>query len=307
MKKSKKIALIVAVSLIVSGVITIIGAVVSMGLDFTELNVMKYGLKTHEIQESFENISILVTEYDVKVLPSTTDQCKVVCNDSDKIVHSVSVENNTLIITRQDTRKWYERIGFFLHDNLTVTVYLPEKEYQSLYIKDISGDISVAGGLDFTEAELYSTSGEVSFTGKIKNQFTVKTVSGDISLKDLAEGNMKVTSISGDLLLSDMTLSGLEAKATSGEIKISSVVVNDLAKLETVTGDVKLENSDAVSLEIKTVSGDVKGSLLSPKFFDTHTTSGDVRVPDSDRSAGNCSISTTSGDIKIAVQNLSGS
>lgn len=302
MKKSKKIALIVSAALIVTGIGIIIGALSSVGLDFNAWNTIEFTSKTHEIQEPFDSINILAAEHHVRIRPSDTDQCKVVCNDSEKLFHKIRVENNTLVITREDTRQWYEHIGFFWYDDLSVTVYLPEKEYQKLFIKNVSGDISVEGNLNCTEGEIYNTSGKIYFTGKIKNQLTLKTVSGDISVKGISEAALDVKSTSGDLLLSDVTADSLQLKTTSGDMELSSVAVKGQAQLESVSGEIELEGTDAGSFEIKTVSGNVDGHLLSSKDFEIHTTSGDVRVPDSDKSAGTCKIKTTSGNVKIKIQ-----
>ena len=49
-------------------------------------------------------------------------------------------------------------------------------------------------------------------------------------------------------------------------------------------------------------SCDIEGSLLSGKMFDAAATTGDVRVPASDRNGGECKVHTNSGDIDITVR-----
>jgi DUF4097 and DUF4098 domain-containing protein YvlB len=62
-----------------------------------------------------------------------------------------------------------------------------------------------------------------------------------------------------------------------------------------------LDAVDAETLILKATSGDVEGTLLSAKKFVTDTTSGEIRVPKSDESAGICEIKTVSGDVQIRV------
>lgn len=300
MSKGKKNAVIIATLLIVVGIIVTVVAMALIRFDFTKLNTMKFETKTYEVQDSFANIDIHGVECDIRLVPATDNRCKIVCSDSKKIVHNVSVDDNTLKVSRNDTRRWYERIGVLWDNDLTVTVYLPKAEYENLYIKTVSSDIEVPSGFAFKKAELFDTSGDVLFIGTA-DELTVKSVSGDIKVGKSTNGIVGVESTSGDISVSNMTADALTAATTSGEIELSSVFANGRAALKAVSGDVELDNCDAESFEIKTVSGSVTGSLMSDKNFVTHTTSGDVRIPQSDSSAGVCEITTSSGDIDLKV------
>ena len=88
---------------------------------------------------------------------------------------------------------------------------------------------------------------------------------------------------------------------TSGDISLKETVIDADIFIKSTSGEVSLESCDGSEITIKTISGDVEGSLRSVKNFITHTTSGDVYVPDSDSSASTCEITTTSGDIHITV------
>lgn len=304
MSKAKRNALIIAVVFIVIGVLIALVATMLIDFDFSELTTGAVEKKTFEITEPFHSIRIEDTEYDVRIVSvSSSDECRVEYGDSETAKHDIGVENGTLTVIRRDPRPWYYRIGIYVSDDVPVTLYMPQREYEDLYIKSVSGDVSVPEGFSFSAAELLSTSGDVSFCGDVTEALTLKTVSGNVYAKGLTESALTATTTSGKITLSDMTLEGLTASAVSGEIELTEVTVKGSAELEAVSGDIDFDGFDAERIKIETVSGDVEGSLLSAKNFVTDTTSGIVRVPLSDPSLGRCEIETTSGDIEIWIAN----
>lgn len=339
MRSKKKIALIIAAICAGIGSIAILTTFLLIQFDFSRLNTMKFEEKTYEVTESFNKISINDLECDIKFIPTESGPCRVVCFESSKIGNQVSVEEDTLIVTRQDKRPWYAHFGIWWSENNTVTVYLPKKEYESLYVKTLSGDITMADSFAFQEARLVSTSGDIAFTSHISGNLYVKSTSGDINLNSIEAKMTEIRSTSGDISLTgctsgdlyvkstsgDIYLGGIEAKTTeirstsgdlslsqigaselmlktiSGTIKIEQTTVEGHAEIITTSGDISLYETDADTLYIKSVSGDIRGTLLTSKIFKTHTTSGSVHIPPSKEGAGECNINTTSGDIRIDI------
>ncbi|MCI8332179.1 MAG: DUF4097 domain-containing protein [Clostridiales bacterium] len=339
MNPKKKIALIIAAVFAAAGIIALFAACLLIQFDFTRLNTMKFEAKTHEVSESFHNISISDLECDVIIVPTDNDLCRVVCYETSKIINTVEVKDDTLLITRQDKRSWYEHFGIWWTENNTVTLYLPEREYEYLYVKTVSGEISIADSFTFCDtkllstsgdivftgnsrgdlfakttsgnitlknsqaktAEVRSTSGDISFTGDIQGDLLLKSTSGDIRLQNSRAGRTEAYSTSGDCSLSELSIASLTLKTTSGGIKAQDVTAEGHAELVSTSGDIRLDKTDAASFFIKSTSGDVKGSLLSGKNFITHTSSGSVQTPASIEGSGTCEIKTSSGDIRIDV------
>lgn len=303
MKTSKKIALIVAAGCILLGALLIVIGRPKGGFRQLEAPETKFEAKTHTIEVPFQRIDIHEIYADVRILPATDGQCKVICYDSAGLTHAVGVENDTLTIQSTDHRTWQGHIGIFWGnwEDITLTVYLPEQAYESLVLQTTSGNISVPDSFTFAEAELLTTSGDVAFSGTARETLLVKSTSGEIELKSAGGSAMNLTTTSGDIGLSNLTADELTIQSTSGEIELSAVQVSGEAALKTTSGDIELDNADAASLRIQTVSGEVEGTLLSGKNFITRTTSGDVRVPPSDSTAGACEVTTTSGDIRLRV------
>jgi DUF4097 and DUF4098 domain-containing protein YvlB len=102
----------------------------------------------------------------------------------------------------------------------------------------------------------------------------------------------------GKAFLSDVICGSLLSDGSTGDISMRDVIVTRSMNIERSTGDVSFERCDAMELTIQTGTGDVTGSLLSPKRFSAVSRTGHVEVPE-DAVAGRCSITTTTGDIRI--------
>ncbi|MCI8589320.1 MAG: DUF4097 domain-containing protein [Clostridiales bacterium] len=301
MSHNKKIALITAAICGGVGIVIVFAACLLIQFDFTRINTMKFEEKTYEVSESFHNIDINDIECDVMLVPVENGPSRVVCYENEDIVNTISVQGDTLTVTRKDQRPWYKHFGIWWAQNNTVTIYLAEKEYESLSIKTVSGEISVADSFRFSEAKLQSTSGDITFASRVQGDLFVKTTSGDITLREIEPKMAEVRSTSGDLSLTEISAAELMLKTTSGSIKTEAVTATGHAEFISVSGDIRLRGADADSFFIKTTSGDVKGTLFSDKYFITHTTSGSVHTPLSKEGAGECKIQTTSGDIRIDI------
>lgn len=320
MKKSKKISIIIAVAVIIIGCLISFFALVSLNFDFSKLNSVNSVTKTYDIDESFRNINIEGTECDINLIPSDNDKCSVICNEGDKISHSVTVQNDTLTIKRIDNRQWYEHIMVFYWGETEINLYLPQNKYEELYAKSVSGNIEIPENFTFDKAEISTTSGEVSFLSKVTNDIDIQTVSGNIYVGETTAKNinmqstsgdtavssatikneLKVKSVSGNINLSNIDCQSITANTTSGDNKFSNVVAKTNTKIESISGNIDLYQSDAQTMNIKTTSGDVAGTLLTDKIFDVKTTSGDVNVPQSG-AGGKCEIKTTSGNVKLVI------
>lgn len=315
MKKSKKAALIVSAVLIVLGGVLYAGAAAFTGFDFSVFEKSSLTRKEYEINESFNDISIDAKDCSVQLRYSDDGKCRIVCGENENITHTVEVKDNTLNITRNDSRKWYMMIGVSLKQ-YDITVYLPEKMYGALLFESGSGDISVPEDFGFSSGDIRTGSGNVAVSAVFDGNFSVETSSGDIKIKNLSADVIDINTVSGEIDISEVTaaqainiksssgdteLSEANAKdisvqSSSGEIKFYGVKAGGEIRAESRSGDVSLDKSDADSLYIKTNSGDVSGSLLTPKIYNAETGSGNVKLPRSEE-GGTCDIVTGSGDI----------
>ena len=283
MRGTAKTIIISITVCVVFGLIAIAITAGLLGLNTAVLNAPAKVSITHEVIESFDNIKVQDIDCDICLYISDDGNAKVITTESGKIYNTVEVKNNALTVTRKDGRNWLERICYIGTDEPTVKIYLPQKEYESLIIKTVSGDIAVSDRFCFYNAEFETTSGEIYFSGEVLYDLHVDNTSGDITLDNVSADNAFVNNV-------------------SGETEMTSVTANKVISVDEVSGDIELKSCDAQSLDLNSISGDIEALLLTNKDYNTDTVSGNIRVPESDKSAGRCNASTVSGDINIAVR-----
>ena len=103
-----KIWLIVAVCLVLAGTALFAVAMSANDWDFTKLSTTKYIENVHEISEPFENIYIDTDTADVTFYFSEGDVCRVVCEEEEKLAHSVALSDGTLNVHLRHLREKVE-------------------------------------------------------------------------------------------------------------------------------------------------------------------------------------------------------
>ena len=279
MKKSTKIWLITATSLVALGCIMFSVAMTKIHWDFTKLSTVKYETNTYEVTDDFNSISMLTDTADILFVQSDDKICKVVCYEMSDMKHTTTVQNNTLTINVTDEREWYDHIGITL-GSPKITVYLPKTEYDSLAIKEDTGDIEVPKDFKFGSIDIATSTGDITVSGVT------------------CEGDLKINVSTGKVNLTDIKCKSLISDGSTGDFSLKNVIATEKFSIERSTGDVKFDDCDATEIWVKTDTGDVTGNLLSEKIFITQTSTGDVLVPKS-TNGGKCEITTSTGDIHL--------
>ena len=277
MNKNIKTWFIIAGSLMLLGCILFIGVMTMLNWNFEKLSTDKFVTNEYKISENFKNISVKSINADIILIPSTQNETKVICNEYKKIPHSVTVENNTLIISPQ-TKKWYNHLGIHFKTP-KITIQLPKDTYASLTINATTGNVTLPKDFTFNSANISVTTGNVFMESSVLNNINCKTTTGDIDLNQIN--------------CNSLTISG-----TTSDVKMKNVVAKDKVDIHLTTGDVIFESCDGAELLIRVTTGDVIGTLLSNKTFDAKSTTGKVTVPKS-KNGGLCKVKATTGSIKI--------
>ena len=314
-----KIWLIVAIVLVVTGSLLFVGIMTFYQWDFTRLSTVKFETNEFVADRNFSNISINTDTADVVFLPSADNICRVFCNEKGNEKHSVSIENDTLIIHRNDQRKWYEYIGISF-GTPKITVYLSRGQYYALSIQESTGDIDIPVDLKFESMDIRVTTGNVTNHAYTSGTINIKADTGDIFVKNIHADSMnlnvttgKITAVNiiceediqiavttGKTQLHNIICKNIFSTGNTGDITLEHVVAKDFLSAKRTTGSIRLNSCDAAKLYIKTTTGDVTGSLLTGKIFVTHTSTGDVDIPPT-TIGGTCEIYTTTGDIKMTL------
>lgn len=270
-KKMKKLMVISAVIFGIGLILCLIAAI-SVDFDFSRLSTAVYEKKTKVINTEFDEIDIQDMSDSVELKPSDDGKCKIVYYDSNKIIHNIDISKGTLKI-KAEYRNWTSYI-FNINIGRDMTIYLPEKEYEKLYISTVGGNINM-DEFAFEDTELHTVSGNISAYGS--GEVKISTTSGAVDVTGKTDNGAEISSVSGDIRLNEFTSESLT--------------------IGTASGDVYLDESDADKINISTVSGDVGGDLLGDKEIHTDTVSGYINVPKSVNGKPLCEIHTTSGNI----------
>ncbi len=300
MKKTVWIPMIVAAACILAGLACIsVGHVLGGHKNMTSADNRPMTTATHDVAEDFDRISVHVGAADVKLLPSETQECRVVTTDIEQIFYTVEVTDSSLTVRAEDTRKWYDHLFVFSGNNSTVTVYLPADTYKSLYARTVSGKIEVDSAFAFTEdVTLTVTSGSVTMAASVEGHTDVKTTSGSIRLSGKA-GALTAHSTSGSVCVDHLTVAG-EAKlsSTSGRIEVKNTQAGALTA-DVGSGRVILEDvtvTNAITAE--TTSGGITLTRVSGGSMALDTGSGAVELTDT-TATGHLQAETTSGSIRL--------
>lgn len=261
MRKKRKIAWIIAAALIVIGALTAVGALAKVKFDFTALGTKRFVQTAKEVEEDFAHIEVNVRTTDITFVRSEEGTTKIECFEDEKERHSITVEDNTLYITQEKAENRMEHFAFSPLSS-KITVYLPDRAYESL---------------------------------------TVTAVTGDFACENLAFAEISFAEKTGDITLSDMDCRNFISTSSTGNVTLTNVIAQEGFAIQASTGNIRLEDCDADTVTVQTSTGNVSGSFLTGKTFDVKTSTGDVVIPEGSV-GGKCEIKTGTGNIHIKVR-----
>ena len=318
MKKTTKVWLIAASSLVLIGGILFVIMMSTLGWDFTKLSTTKYETNTYDLNDAFDSISFKTDTADIVFALSDDGKCKVECYEDESQKHSVAVENNMLVVGTEP-RPWYGYIGTAF-DSSKITVYLPKTDYTSLLLDEHTGDIEIPKDFRFDNVGISVSTGSVHFCASVSEKLKIITSTGAIRIENISVGtlDLKVTTgkitvsgvtcredvtvgvSTGITQLTDITCKNVISNGSTGYICLNHVIASEKFSIERSTGKVKFEGSDAAEIFVKTNTGNVSGNLLSEKIFFAKSHTGRVNVPES-VSGGRCEITTDTGNIEMTI------
>ena len=322
MTKPVKILIITASVLIILGGMIFVLLMSFNRWDFSNIGSKKFETVTFDITEKFDDVSIITDTADITFLPSEDGKYKVVTFSSEKEKNVVFVSDGTLNVNVNDERKWYDHINLFSFSSPYVMVYLPTGEYGTLTVKESTGDITLPDSHVFENIDITASTADVVSHASVKGKCKITISTGDVTLENLSVGSLDVTTTTGNLTASsvtvqdgvslgagtgDMYLNGLTCKnlvstATTGDITLKNVIAEGKFDITRGTGNVTFISADATEIDVKTSTGEVEGTLRSEKIFIYDTSTGEVDLPET-LTGGKCKLVTTTGDIKITIEN----
>lgn len=312
MKKSTKIALLVAAALLVIGTVLCAVSLQSVGFDFYKLSTSN-GRSEEMKKETFDAQNILEIQLEIDIddlhlIRSEDSQIHLQYTNWNNRKYEISSNGGTLTVTQGDVKgphgvPWFSfDFGDEDHD---VFLALPEDYAGDLQISSGVGDVELeaelrlSGSLDFQ-----LDSGSFRADSLTAPRITVETDIGDIAGNDWsADTYLFLATQTGDIDLEGSQIAGdLICQTDIGEITLSAVE-SGTVQLSTQTGDIHLERLRADRVTASTDIGDISGTLVGIEAeytIFTETDIGDSSLKDrAGTTQRQLDLETETGDISV--------
>ena len=206
-------------------------------------------------------VDIQIPVGEIRVETVDGDETYVNVTGSEKLVEhtQVSLDGNRLSIVRKSGTKPFGitiSIGEFSFGSggLQVTARVPHHSQASL--ATAAADMKLRGR--YRSLEVKSASGDLTVTGEVERDATVKTVTGDVRV-DQVGGDLKVQSVSGDVAVTSIGGS-IETRSVSGDVRFGLVREGSVT-VQSVSGDIEVGVASGTNIDVD--AGSVSGDLSS--------------------------------------------
>jgi len=300
MKKSAKIAIIVAVIMIISGAAISVCAYGAMDVNYFE----GMEIETVYLKDDFSSVDISLDMCEVWVFSAEDNLRRIEYSVFGDVEISTEVVGEVLKISAPE-REWYDYISIVHFRAPRVSIYLPPQEYKDFKLNLSGGDVYVPSKISFENVNIKTTSADIQFYGEATGSLSLESTSGDITISDtnLNLNKVSLKTTSGDIKANGITASSdINIKTASGDVEANSIIASSEIKIKTTSGDIEFASIDAPRIDLEAVSGDIEGTVLTKKRINADTTSGDINVRSYDSAKEICNASTVSGDIEIKIR-----
>jgi len=193
-----------------------------------------------------------------------------------------------------------EELTYEVHDKATIEVYGKNVSNPDEYIIELEGNTLTLerkrrSGLHFSKStdeflirvpehlfgkvfEVKIVSGNAVIHAIDTEELVLKTTSGNIKVVGAKANHAKFTSVSGDLSIKQGAFKTCAMSTVSGDQKLFNVQIEQDLDVNTVSGDLKVEDASCKHLGFKTVSGDCKGKEFYPESLSLKSVSGDIKI-----------------------------
>ena len=183
---------------------------------------------------------------------------------------------------------------------LTVNTYPVSGNFTDISVTDYYADVQFRVSRDGSVSVVTRDAADVTHTVRVEgNTLTVTRPEPSVGqrLFHHDDDDPEVT-----IYLPAGNYGALTVSNTSGDIESAAQLGFASANLTTVSGDIDLNGPVSGKIVCNTTSGEVEGSLLSGKNFAVSSSIGRVSAPTADPAGAPCTVTTTSGDIRLTVR-----
>lgn len=258
-----------------------------------------YTEQTAEISEVFTSVDIeAAKDMEVRLVSSGDDICRVVYYNSDDVVHSVYVEDETLRISCSDDRAFGSDLGF--GDDPVITVELPKRNYKTIRLVSDSGSLQSNASVECGDFLVEQNKGEVDLANIDCTNAEVVTKSGDVSMATVSAEYVLLNGSSADFSVMNVDGQDMRFDVGSGMLEGYNIHAGKRGVFETDKGDIIMQLLSGASLTFETGKGDVELSLAEDMRIQASSVSGSVELPEEPADGnGLCLVTTESGDVSV--------
>ena len=170
MKKTKKVGLIISLSLIGVGLLLMVIAVASAGSDWKTIFSDDRDRVITEISQPFDSI-VIETELDsVEIVPSEDSSSVAEYYSSDRSGYDLKVSNRVLTIRPRHSKRWYEYINISGFSGHEVRLLIPTGPYKSIDVETGIGSIDIHRDIVADEISTKTGIGSISMPTSSKSK-----------------------------------------------------------------------------------------------------------------------------------------
>lgn len=222
--------------------------------------------------ENVDQVEVYGENAKIDVLPTEENDISVALNGTKSINNNenlnVKINNHTLKVDLGG-RKWrlFDFDSFF--NDMSLTIHVPEKQYDALHVNSGNGDIT-AKEIEADDVELETSNGRVTGENLKTSAFSADTDNGKIILKDI-DGTIAGRTANGKISIDMKDLErSIDLKTANGAIEIHSEQepknVSLVANTDNGSIDIFGQNSGYVvgngehTVQLKTANGSINVS-----------------------------------------------
>jgi DUF4097 and DUF4098 domain-containing protein YvlB len=228
---------------IIAGIIFIIGIVGSL---FTYRSIATVPISEEKVINNNNVSSVIIDTNNVRVntYPTTESNMKVTLdgevNPNIERTLATDEKDSTLLISyKEKQQSWFNFNISEVLVPLTLNVYLPEKQYDSLKISNNNGYVS-AKQQNTTHFDINTSNGRVELREINSQKINAETNNGSMDFKDITAQNIHVKSNNGRIML-DHVEGELEGQSKNGSLSLKTNELDRNLNFTTHNGKINIE------------------------------------------------------------------
>ena len=231
---------LIGLVLCVIGIAIMMKTLIKVGFNMDAFSNVNLVTNTYDMEDSFTELLVSGNADDIIIVPSKDGICHITLLEEEKALHQVKLEEDTLTIRSTNNKEWYQQI-WFLTQNPSITIALPERIYGSITIENNVGEIELA---ELSCKELFVTlnANDVSLQRVIASEgLYIKNNTGDIEFEECDAPVITMENMTGDIEGTLLTEKQFDAKTTTGRVNVPESSGEGSCKLRTNTGNIQVE------------------------------------------------------------------